>query len=206
MFRSHIAATAALMITTAPALAATTYSQKADFYSAIGTPGAFVDFETATQGQNFNGATVFGMTITAPDGAEAECATGGISDSNPVGACSLEVATSGSPELTLTFATAINYFGFLYIDAGSPNISANGNFLRALPDTLPDGDSARFAGFTFDTAVTSITFTSVGGDTTWGVDDIAFGQLATVPVPAAGLLLLAGLGALGATRRRAARG
>ncbi|MCU9840604.1 VPLPA-CTERM sorting domain-containing protein [Ruegeria sp. WL0004] len=104
---------------------------------------------------------------------------------------------------TYIFDTAITAFGvdlFGFNDFEErTRVVINGNTY-----TLPvvNGVVNSFFGFTSGTAFTSVSFNVIAGGEDGGFDNISYGAVAPVPVPAAGLLLLSGFGALGAIARR----
>ncbi|MEO0379080.1 MAG: hypothetical protein AAF252_02355, partial [Pseudomonadota bacterium] len=111
-----------------------------------GGPGTTIDFESGfTDGQDLNGATVSGMTITAAPGefARIEEGAGSIGGSNPIGNFALELGDNSGTSVTFSFANAITYFGFFHIDAGTP--AANG---FSFASSAATGNSAEFGGLT----------------------------------------------------------
>ncbi|MEP1199158.1 VPLPA-CTERM sorting domain-containing protein [Tateyamaria sp.] len=204
MFIRIACASALALASATSAFAATTpFTDEAAFLAAIGEPvDNFIDFETGfTDGQNLNGTTLAGgATVNATVGSTSiEAGAGSIGGSNPIGAFALEASDASGESFTLTFGSAITYFSAFYIDAGSPSING-----VSFSSTGASGDTATFAGLTFDLAdnVTEISFTSIDGDGRWGIDDISFGTASAVPLPAGLPLLLSGGLALGLMRRR----
>lgn len=183
--------------------ATTSYTDEASFLAAIGeTPDTFIDFETGyADGDAFDGTTIGGATFDFSDNnARIEGTPGGIGGSNPIGGFAVEFNDRTDPVLTITFSSAITYFGAFYIDAGSPVING-----VSFASTGASGDTALFGGLTFDLAdnVTSIVYTDFTGDGVSGLDNISFGAtVAAVPVPASLPLLLAAGGVLMGLRRR----
>ncbi|MEO0380189.1 MAG: VPLPA-CTERM sorting domain-containing protein [Pseudomonadota bacterium] len=206
MLKSIACASVLALSSASGAVAATTqYTSLNDFI--LGTanegPQTVIDFETGfTDGQDLNGATVSGMTITAAPGefARIEEGAGSIGGSNPIGNFALELGDNSGTSVTFSFANAITYFGFFHIDAGTP--AANG---FSFASSAATGNSAEFGGLTFDLSdnVTEVVFSSISGDGTWGLDSFVFGTSpAPVPVPAGLPLLLSGALAFGLIRRR----
>jgi hypothetical protein len=80
------------------------------------------------------------------------------------------------------------------------------NLLAEIPNGLPTGANGRT---TFEYSGAGIAYFRIAGDDSFGVNEIrlntptAAGDVAPIPLPAAGLLLLGALGGLVALRRRA---
>ena len=180
--------------------ATTTFTSEATFLAAIGgDPTSFIDFETGfTDNQAIDGVNLGGLTLNEQfASANPRIEDDSISGSNPVGVFSVEINSGNGNVVELAFDAPVDYVGLKYIDAGTPNI---GGF--DFPNTDANGDTALFAGLIFDSAVSSVLISSVQGDSTWGLDDIAFGQIAPVPGPASLPLVLSGGLVLGWLRRR----
>ena len=216
MIHKTLSMAGAILVASCVSAAATTaFTNIGSFETAIGGPAdTLIDFESGyTDEQSIQGVNVGGVTLNGLYGRQASIEGDYISGSNPVGAFSVQIHTyphRNTNALEMVFDYAIDYLSLLYIDVTSPII---GGF--QFPNTAASGDSARFAGLVFDVPVTSVIISSVGGDWTWGIDNIAFGTIQDdpqrninpVPLPASFPLLLAGglaLGALGRRRRRAA--
>lgn len=202
-FSKTIAITAILTVGATAAQAATTsYTSQTDWFAAIGEGAADYteNFETGyTDNQSMNGVTIGNMTINS-SGATIEQGAGNIGGSNPIGDFALELNDNSGTSVTFAFGSAISYFSLFYVDAGSPNIGGT-----AFSNTGASGDTALFAGLTFDLSddITSLTISSVSGDGRWGADDFAWGTApAAVPVPAGLPLLIGGLGGLALLRRK----
>ena len=102
---------------------------------------------------------------------------------------------------TYIFDTAITAFGvdlFGFNDDEERTRIVIGGNTYTLP--VVTGTQNSFFGFTSDTAFTSVSFNTIAAED-GGFDNISYG-VSVVPVPAAGLLLLSGLGAIGAVSRR----
>jgi len=128
--------------------------------------------------------------------------------------------TGGGGDFSISFSTAISAFGFYATDLGDFNNSltlvltreGGGTENLAVGNTVgaPDG-SLLFFGF-IDTmnSYTNISFLNEpGGTDIFGFDDMTIGERGqitnppdVVPLPAGGVLLLTGMGAVAALRRR----
>ncbi len=119
------------------------------------------------------------------------------------------------PTVTFNFFTSITAFAFDFSDSDSTDsysvqIGSDPAFALAVPGGGTTFQS--FFGFVSDTAFSTITFrqTATGGITeTFSVDNIRTNgvsapppPVAAVPLPAAGWMLIAGIGSLAAFRRR----
>lgn len=203
-FRFTCASVLALTSATGVFAATTQFTDEVTFLAALGeAPDVSIDFESGfADNQDVDGTTISGMTITAAAGefARIEQGNGSIGGSNPIGSFALELGDNSGTSVTFSFANAISYFGFYYIDAGSPTVNG-----FDFSSTSATGNTATFGGLTFDLSenVTEVVFSSVSGDGTWGLDDIVFGATpAPVPLPAGLPLLLSGALAFGVMRRR----
>jgi hypothetical protein len=116
--------------------------------------------------------------------------------------------------LTITFDEAVQVTGFYFLDLygfETVTIYADGSAIPLTVVTSPWGpnDNAE-GGYVYwdlgDTTVTSLTFMPGSSNDNRGTPDYALAaiDLAAIPVPAAGLLLLTALGGLGLARRRKA--
>jgi hypothetical protein len=210
MFKSVSCALALAVLAAVPAHAKTVFTDLSDFL--VGLPAAgqvFTEtFETGyTDGETFTGSA--NMTLSPGPGFTAadftiETGAGSINGSNPLESFALELPDQDNGTVaTLSFTAPLAYFGFYYIDAGSPVIDGSD-----FGNTAASGDSALFGGFHFTAAdnKTSIVIANVDGDGLWGLDGLVWGTLPStspIPVPAALPLLLGGLGLLAMARRRA---
>lgn len=114
--------------------------------------------------------------------------------------------------LTMTFDEEVGVTGFYFLDLfgrETVTIYADGNLVTPVTTvTSPWGPRNNSKGgyvyYAFDTTVTSLTFVPGSNNDNRGKPDFALAgiDLAAVPVPAAGLLLLTALGGLGLARRR----
>ncbi|MEO0486488.1 MAG: hypothetical protein AAF092_11310 [Pseudomonadota bacterium] len=120
--------------------------------------------------------------------------------------------------LTFTFNAPVAAFGFYATDVGDEGGQLTLTTAGDLSTSFTAGHSLNgadgnlvFYGIIADTpgeTFTSITLSAPGGinGEVFGIDDVIaadFGQIAPVPIPAGGALLLTGLLAVGVMRRRA---
>lgn len=200
------AALAVAAFAASPAAAKTVYTNVSDWSAAVGeSPDFFEDFEAGyTDEQVIGAGSDIAPGLSTSAALSIESGPGSLNGSNPIGDFALALPDSAGTVTTLTFAAPITYFGFYYIDAGSPAFDGT-----TFPTTAASGDSALFGGFTFLPAenVTSIVISGVSGDGLWGLDDLAWGTTvnAAVPLPASLPLLLAGGAGLAVLRRRSRR-
>lgn len=189
----------------------------------------FTSSSTGTTGSLFGGSVTWTMTSSGVlnnsqlfDGATTPVTSSGLSfqtDGYGVGAYDDEITTlpSGQQEsITVTFSSAVLvnalYFLDLFIspDQSSQEVavaSINGGFpiVNVYATDVFNKKNSGFASATFAPIwVTEIYFTVLSTNDSVGFADGALAGigLAPVPVPAAGLLLLGGLGGLAAFSRR----
>lgn len=225
MHKLILAVTAALL---AGGAQAATFSQstsaagnaaaESSFLAAIGGSYDFtLDFETGYADEDrINGAVgLGGLSIAgiAQGGGnpKVEGGAGSIGGSNPIGNFALELADDGSFSgnvLELSFTGALSYLSFFVIDAAAQTVQTP---TQSFPtsNTASSGNSALFVGLIFDPMETVssvvVPYTGVGGSAGWAVDNISWGYQSTtpaVPLPAGLPLMLAGIGAFAALRRR----
>ena len=112
--------------------------------------------------------------------------------------------------LTMTFAAEVEVSGFYFLDLfGRETVTVydENNILLtviASPWGAFDNSEGGYVYYAFDATVTSLTFVPGSSNDNRGRPDFALAaiDLAPIPVPAAGLLLLTALGGLGLARRR----
>lgn len=109
---------------------------------------------------------------------------------------------NGASLLEIVFNTEITALSFYVSSSDSSDIAvtlSTGDVVTAASES----SDPTFFGLTSDTAFSSFTLGAPGSPNV-GIDLMKFGNLAAVPLPASGVLLLAGLGALGLRRRKRA--
>ena len=114
--------------------------------------------------------------------------------------------------LTMTFDAAVEVSGFYFLDLfgrETVTVYADGNLVTSIatissPWGSGDNSEGGYVYYAFDATVTSLTFVPGSSNDNRGRPDFALAaiDLAPIPVPAAGLLLLTALGGLGLARRR----
>lgn len=194
---------AALVFGLANIASASTISSPADPALAGAT---VVDFEDRTHG-TFTSDTVGGVTLTALSGylTYTNYTSGGIYGPTS----GTELSTIGSTGFRIDFAQVVSAFGMIW---GAPNvgwtISAYDSSNNLLDSYVgPSGpDWNYYVGLAAE-GIAYATLTAASYD--WvKIDNLAYVSGTTVspvPVPAAGLMLVGALGALGALRRRSKR-
>ncbi|WP_245306251.1 VPLPA-CTERM sorting domain-containing protein [Roseovarius aestuariivivens] len=146
-----------------------------------------------------SGTSVLGGERNAIDQPPAQF----VPDFDIDGTASANILLSAADHVfSVTFASAVTAF-FADFAALNDNqlrtqISVNGTVVT--PATT-SGNIVRGFGFTSDTAFTSVRFTYVDNDG-FTMDNVAYGGVAPIPLPASLPLLLAGVGAFGLLRRR----
>ncbi|MCU0853761.1 MAG: VPLPA-CTERM sorting domain-containing protein [Rhodobacteraceae bacterium] len=110
---------------------------------------------------------------------------------------------------TIMFTQTIKALGFFMTDVNDIDASMTAQFANGATEvfnlsfsgvggTAPNGQISYITAL-FDSGVTSVTFHVDKPNDGWGIDDVS---VAEVPLPAPALMLLGGLGALAAVRRK----
>lgn len=214
-FKTTAVAVAIFCLSQAAMAATTTYADQASFDAAVGT-SITDDYEnsgyTLVQ-SNADMSAVLGETsytstgflpseinlVTSSSGNNYYCA--GCNGSFTLDFTSTSVGTSdGVYGVSFDFFNQRNPFYTAFVTYG------DGSTENIQLDEV-DFPAFGFFGFTSDVMISSIAFGLADGGTTgsgsFGLDNLTIANMAPVPVPAAGLLLLGALGGLGALRRRA---
>ena len=150
---------------------------------------------------NFDGDSLANNQALNPDLAYENDGIGIVDDE--VSAPTESLVMTFGQEVTLTGVYVLDLFG-----SESASIYADGVYVDTIFAVSGAGDNSKdgYAYIAFSTGVsaTSLTFVPGSGNDNRGNPDFALAALtlAPIPVPAAGLLLLGGLGALGAAKRR----
>ena len=192
---------AAFTVLAGVASAATQYSDRTAFEAATGslTTETFNGFTsdvslaaTTYDVGDFSIATTLNNTLLHID-------SDGVDSHSVNGSAFVRGVGLTNDMFTYIFDTAITAFGVDLFgfndDVERTRIVINGDTY-----TMPvvNGKVNSFFGFTSDTAFTSVSFNTINAED-GGFDNVSYG---TVPVPAAGLMLLSGFGAFGAIARR----
>ncbi|NDY93145.1 PEP-CTERM sorting domain-containing protein [Ideonella livida] len=157
---------------------------------------ATVSFSGSNFGPDFSGVSnanwgnLYGFNVTANGSQWAGAPQGGITFSFSGGThafggyfTGLQTSFSGTTQMVITFDDG---------QTQTLNVPVNVN------------GGASYFGFTNTNTFQSVTLSNVSSDA-WGVDNITFATAAAVPEPASLALMLAGLAAVGGTRRRLCR-
>jgi hypothetical protein len=193
----------ALWASAGSAATVTPYSDEASFLSAAG----------GTTTETFNGvsnnANLKNQTVTVGDvslsivGGDGRINTSGSSTNNVDGTTFVQVQRLGASShlLRITFPETKAFAAdFQSLNAGRTDTNVFVLGQQIVPTQVGSGQGS-FFGIVSDMAFTSIEFRRGSRDSIFGLDNVQL-ALAPVPVPASVLLLLAGIGALGAVRAR----
>lgn len=193
-------------------------STRSDWLATVGisSPEFLVDFESGfSDGQNIHGLAVLpgGLVIndTGPGTPMIiiESGSGDIGGSNPVGGFSATQDEQAFLELDFS-ANPVDYVGLMDIDhTGTSGVvtfvgGTTANF--SLDSTSGFGDTAEFFGiFRNDLPQITKVELNASGDGNWGVDNIEYGSIASVPEPSSGLFGVVFLLGLAGIRRRSTK-
>ena len=189
-----------------------------------------IDFthpSTGTTGSLFNGAVNWTMTASgvlnnnqAFDGNSAPSGTGLSfgTDGYGVGANDDEITTSSTTQewIEVTFSTPVLIDAIYFLDLfttrsgsdleiGQASVDGGNPLITLAATAIAGSGAAGFVGAMFEPIyATVIRFTVLSGNDGRGFADGALAGIgiAPIPVPAAGVMLLGGLGGLAALRRR----
>ena len=192
---------------------------RSDWLASIGiaAPDHLIDFESGfSDGQNIHGLNIFPNGVLLNDTGPGTPAitirsgAGDIGGSNPVGGFSATHDERAFFELDFS-ANPVDYVGFLDIDhTGTTGIVTfvDGTTTNiSFETTSGSGDTAEFYGiFRNDSPRITRLELNASGDGTWGLDNIEYGSIASVPEPASSLIFVAVLlGACGMRGRSDSR-
>jgi hypothetical protein len=194
-------------------VATSIYTDEASFLAAAGGGLSTYGFEDFTTDTSFVGAPldVGAFTVTYSGAISAGFnlidALPAVSLNNSFASSALVGGVSLDQTIDLVFDTAITAFGATFNalndDAERSFFTVNGeNFTTGVQTGLVE----EFVGFVSDTPFTTVTITGLAPSEGFGMDDVQYGgaDMPVIPLPASALLLLAGVGALGAARARKA--
>lgn len=172
--------------------------------SGVAAPDFQANFEGMALGNIHAQTGLFpGMVITSSTGiANVTNSSGAMGGSNPIDLQAL--AATESADITMTFASGQDYFGFYRIDLNVSTVfvtytdTTTESF--ATSGTGSSGNTAQFWGIYRNDKpqIASVRFAAVGGDSEYGMDNIEYGN--AVPEPATMAVL--GLGAAALLRKR----
>ncbi len=181
------------------ASAATFFSDLASFQAATTT--TVESFENAYAVQpsfTFTGFTISetnGTTNQIGAGTPPFSSTGVVS-----GTGNALYQDNGDSLLNFTaFSSPFTAFGLWMTASQAATVTVSGSVASTFDLTA---DTPQFFGVTDIGGLTSINFSASGSPSIVAVDDVYTGTISAVPLPAGGVLLLAGLGGLVALRRR----
>lgn len=206
----------AALTLSAPAAGASViaYSSEAEFLAAIGSADAtyLESFQSPYGGPRTYQAFDSGLIVTADQSSDSFRV---ISDGGEI---KLEARVDGSNAHHWTFAAGVNAFGFQIFDAGSGSALAeevqmtinDGSGPQTFVLSVLAGGQSGYVGFFADAPIQSVLIDAVpinGSNDRYLVDNVKMfagaTPVSTVPLGASGAFLVAGLGAIGALRRKA---
>ncbi|GAA3873423.1 VPLPA-CTERM sorting domain-containing protein [Celeribacter arenosi] len=158
--------------------------------------------EAATVKLDFSSGTASGSTYVQDGFTITVANPTSISTSNDCGSSCLKLSNNQSALLTFS-GGAFNIMSFLFNGKGNDgafDFSYDGGAVTATYTESNNGNTMTLAEPNL-TGVTSVLFVNKSGGSS-RIDDINVSTISEVPLPASGLLLLAGLGGLAMKRRR----
>jgi hypothetical protein len=151
------------------------------------------------------------LTYTPFDGDDINAMPSGLAYENDGIGIKDDEVTYPSEKLAMTFAEQVTVTGVYVLDLfglETASIYADGNLVGVITAASLSGDNSTdgyaFIDFGKGILATTLTFVPGSQNDAYGHPDFALAAvtLAPIPVPAAGLMLLGGLGVLGAAKRR----
>ncbi len=172
----------------------------------ITAPDHSAIFDNLADGNIHGVANVYpGLTITSTNSSAIVTSNASLlGSSNPIGLKA--VALTENSVQTVTFATPIDYFSLISIDASSVAITVNyvggGSSVHSNGSSSSSGNTGVFFGLyrNDQPQITSLILNGDGGDGEWGLDNVEYGV-----VPEPGTMLVLGLGAVAAVAKRRRR-
>lgn len=160
----------------------------------IVAPTVTGQFDELADGNISGVANVYpGLTLTSSNNsALVTSSTGLLGTSNPIGLKA--VALREDQTITLTFATPVDYFSLISIDAGGLQVTTNytdsTTSVHNTGSSVSSGNSGIFTGLYRNDRprISSVVLFGTGGDNEWGLDNVEYG---IVPEPSSFLALSA---------------